>query len=125
MIADETDASSAAAANVSESTDVELDNHPLLAHLRLYIFSDVYLISELKQLAYEKLTACFVDINRPQTLDRQRAVIDVLRVAFLKVPLNDSLLAGWPIMRHTASINFDFSPLFTIFLKPLLPCARA
>jgi hypothetical protein len=102
--ADETDASSAAAANVSESTDVELDNHPLLAHLRLYIFSDVYLISELKQLAYEKLTACFVDINRPQTLDRQRAVIDVLRVAFLKVPLNDSLL-DWLAHYAAYSVN--------------------
>ncbi|PKX92972.1 BTB/POZ domain-containing protein [Aspergillus novofumigatus IBT 16806] len=102
--ADETDASSAAAANVSESTDVELDNHPLLAHLRLYIFSDVYLISELKQLAYEKLTACFADINRPQTLDQQRAVIASLRVAFLKIPLNDSLV-DWLAHYAAYSVN--------------------
>jgi hypothetical protein len=98
----EDDESSAAAANVSECTDVELDNHPLLAHLRLYIFSDVYLISELKQLAYEKLTACFVDINRPQTLDQQRAVITVLRAAFLKIQPNDDLL-DW--LAHYASYS--------------------
>ncbi|RHZ62802.1 BTB/POZ domain-containing protein [Aspergillus thermomutatus] len=102
--ADEDDASSAAAANVSESMDVDLDNHPLLAHLRLYIFSDAYLIWELKQLAYEKLTACFVDINRPETLDQQRAVIAVLRVAFLKIPLNDSLL-DWLAHYAAYSVN--------------------
>ncbi|EAW25302.1 BTB/POZ domain-containing protein [Aspergillus fischeri NRRL 181] len=101
--ADEDNASSAAA-NVSESTDVELDNHPLLAHLRLYIFSDAYLIAELKQLAYEKLTACFVDINRPQTLDQQRAIIASLRVAFLKIPLNDSLL-DWLAHYAAYSVN--------------------
>lgn len=55
--ADEDNASSAAAANVSENMDVDIDNHPLLAHLRLYIFSDAYFIAELKQLAYKKLTA--------------------------------------------------------------------
>jgi hypothetical protein len=80
--ADEADASSEAAANVSESTDVELDSHPLLAHLRLYIFSDVYLGSELKQLA----------------------VISVMRVASLKIQPSDSLL-DW--LAHYAAYTVD------------------
>jgi hypothetical protein len=102
--ADEADASSEAAANVSESTDVELDSHPLLAHLRLYIFSDVYLGSELKQLAYERVTACFVGISRPQTLDQQRTVISVMRVASLKIQPSDSLL-DW--LAHYAAYTVD------------------
>ncbi|GFF53907.1 conserved hypothetical protein [Aspergillus lentulus] len=89
--ADEDNASSAAA-NLSESTDVELDNHPLLAHLG-FIFSATH-TSKLNQSSWsmKKLTACFLDINRPQTLNQQRAVIASLRVAFLKIPLNDSLV---------------------------------
>ncbi|GFF24889.1 conserved hypothetical protein [Aspergillus lentulus] len=64
--ADEDNASSAAA-NLSESTDVELDNHPLLAHLG-FIFSATH-TSKLNQ-----------------------SIIASLRVAFLKIPLNDSLV---------------------------------
>ncbi|KAF7119126.1 hypothetical protein CNMCM5793_008866 [Aspergillus hiratsukae] len=123
--ADEDNASSAAAASVSESMYVELDNHPFLVHLRLYIFSDVYLIMELKQLAYERLTACFMDINRPQTLDQQRAVVAVLRVAFFKIQPNDSLL-DWLAHYAAYSANqLQIQPSFHDLLKasPAL-CSR-
>jgi hypothetical protein len=124
--ADEADASSEAAANVSESTDVGLDSHPLLGHLRLYIFSDVYLGSELKQLAYERVAARFVGISRPQTLDQQN-VRSSLSCGSPPSRFSPATVSwtGWPIMRHTLSINFQVQPSFHELLEaaPAL-CSR-
>lgn len=72
-------------------SSLSIENHPLLAHVQLYIFSDTYGISQLKRLAFDKLTACFVAIGNPATLDVQLAVIAVLRLAFRKLHLNDEL----------------------------------
>ena len=75
----------------NHETSLFIENHPLLAHVQLYIFSDAYGISQLKRLAFDKLTACFVDIGNPETLDVQLAVIAVLCLAFRKLLLNDEL----------------------------------
>ncbi|GIJ82258.1 hypothetical protein Asppvi_000764 [Aspergillus pseudoviridinutans] len=84
--ADEADAPSEVAANVSESTR-------RVPHLGTEAVG-----------LWKNLTACFVDINRPQTLDPQRAVISVLRVASLKIQPSDSLL-DW--LAHYAAYTVD------------------
>lgn len=70
-----------------------LQAHTPLCHLRVYIFSDTYLVSELKDLSFEKFTAVVRDIGRPKNLDEQLAVIDCLSLAFSKLPLHDKLPA--------------------------------
>lgn len=72
--------------------EVETDNHPLLAHLRLYIFGEVYLVEDLKQIAFGKLTACLRSLDNLRDLDLQLAIVAMLRLAFSELPLNDDLL---------------------------------
>ncbi|RAL06617.1 BTB/POZ domain-containing protein [Aspergillus homomorphus CBS 101889] len=72
--------------------DFTSENHPLLVHIRLYIFSHLYIIPELQKLAYEKVTACFADLDKPDGLDKQLAVIDALRLCLSKLSQNDTLL---------------------------------
>ncbi|GKZ38991.1 hypothetical protein AbraIFM66950_011620, partial [Aspergillus brasiliensis] len=55
--------------NTTPETDSTSENHPLLVHIRLYIFSETYLVPDLQQLAYEKLTACLTDLDKPNSLD--------------------------------------------------------
>lgn len=74
------------------ATDLTSENHPLLAHIRLYIFCNIYHIPDLQQLAFEKLTACFIDLEKPKSLDTQLAVVDALRVSFSRLPPQDPLL---------------------------------
>lgn len=71
-----------------------LQAHTLLRHLRVYIFSDTYLVPELKNLAFGKLTAVVRDMGKPNNLDEQLAVIDCLSLAFSKLPQHDTL-PGW------------------------------
>ncbi|KAF4244383.1 hypothetical protein CNMCM8980_010195 [Aspergillus fumigatiaffinis] len=74
------------------AADLTSENHPLLVHIRLYIFSGTYLIPELQRLAFEKVTACFTDLEKPHSLDTQLAVIDALRLSFLRLHEHDALL---------------------------------
>jgi hypothetical protein len=74
------------------ATDFTSENHPLLVHIRLYIFSGTYLIPELQGLAFEKVTACFIDLEKPNSLDTQLAVIDALRLSFLRLHEHEALL---------------------------------
>ncbi|KAJ5176636.1 uncharacterized protein N7482_002513 [Penicillium canariense] len=69
-----------------------LQAHTLLCHLRLYIFSDVYFVSGLKELAFEKFTAALENMGKPRNLNEQLAVIDCLSLAFSRVPLHDKLI---------------------------------
>jgi hypothetical protein len=73
-------------------TSFTSDDHPLLAHIRLYIFCGIYHIPELQKLAFEKVTARFTDLEAPDSLDRQLAVIAALRVSFHKLSAQDPLL---------------------------------
>ncbi|KAJ5578409.1 uncharacterized protein N7459_007373 [Penicillium hispanicum] len=66
--------------------------HTLLSHLRVYVFSEVYLVSGLKQLSFQKFTAVLMDMGKPKDLDEQLAVIDRLALAFSRLPLHDKLL---------------------------------
>lgn len=96
----------------TKSEEVETDNHPLFTHLRLYIFGNVYLVEDLKQIAFEKLTACLRSLENPDDLDLQLAIIDMLRLAFNELPLNDDLL-DW--LAQYASYNLDHLRLQTSF----------
>ena len=71
--------------------NMALQAHTLLCHLRVYIFSDTYLVTELKDLALEKFTAVVIDMGKPKNLDQQLGVIDCLSLAFSKLPLHDRL----------------------------------
>ena len=73
-------------------TDLTFENHPLLTHINLYIFCSIYLVPDLQDLAFSKMTACFTDLERPNDLDTQLAVISALRVSFHLLPAHDPLL---------------------------------
>lgn len=85
-------------------TDFTFENHPLLAHIHLYIFCRIYLIPDLQDLAFSKMTACFTDLGKPNDLDTQFAVISALRVSFRKLPAHDPLL-DW--MAQYAAYSID------------------
>lgn len=78
--------------------------HTLLCHLRVYIFSDVYLVSGLKKLAFDRFTAILADMGKPKNIDEQLAVIDCLSLAFSSIPLHDEL-PGW--LAHYAAWCVD------------------
>jgi hypothetical protein len=61
--------------------------HPL-RHLRVYIFSNIYMIPGL---AFEKLTTVLKLMGKPQCMTEQLAIIDCLELAFSKVPVFDML----------------------------------
>ncbi|KAL4804682.1 hypothetical protein BDV18DRAFT_26775 [Aspergillus unguis] len=67
-------------------------NHPLLSHIRLYLFASIYMVLPLQDLCFDKVTATLGDMNCPTTLDTQLAVIAALRVAFTKLLSSDRLL---------------------------------
>ncbi|KGQ00968.1 hypothetical protein PAAG_12341 [Paracoccidioides lutzii Pb01] len=67
-------------------------NHPLLCHIRMYIFADTYLIEELKSLSFGKITRYLENEKRPADIDSQLAVIHMLDLAFLNLPPSDNLL---------------------------------
>ncbi|KAK1143169.1 hypothetical protein N8T08_007055 [Aspergillus melleus] len=87
-------------ATKTPETDFTSENHPLLIHIRLYIFSQIYFIPDLPKLAYEKTTACFADLDKPDGLDKQLAVVDALRLSFSRLSHNDTLL-DW-LAQYTA-----------------------
>ncbi|OQD78666.1 hypothetical protein PENDEC_c001G03526 [Penicillium decumbens] len=107
----------------SESTSGEnkasqaptLQAHTLLCHLQVYIFSQTYLVPELKDLAFEKFSAVLKEIERPKCIDEQLAVIDCLSLAFLEVQPYDKLrewlaqYAAWCL--HSLRLQPDFHQL--------------
>ncbi|KAI9042489.1 BTB/POZ domain-containing protein [Aspergillus affinis] len=80
----------------------ETKSHPIIAHLQLYIFSDLYLMAGLKQTAFQKLTGQLTLMDKAKNVETQRAVIAMLHLAFSKINPDDELL-GW--LAHFASWN--------------------
>jgi hypothetical protein len=81
--------------NESQPTATSMPgNHQLPAHMRIYIFGAIYLIPNLRSLAFERVTACFTELEKPEDLDTQLAVIAALRLAFRKL-LSDDPLLDW------------------------------
>lgn len=71
--------------------DLTLENHPLLAHVHLNIFCSTYSIPDLQDLAFSRITDCFIDLM-PNDPGAQVAVISTLRVSFGNLPTHDPLL---------------------------------
>ncbi|KAI2746739.1 hypothetical protein DTO013E5_50 [Penicillium roqueforti] len=84
----------------------------MLCHLRVYIFSDTYLVDDLKNLAFEKFTTVVKDVGAPKNLSEQLAVIDCLSLAFSTLPPHDKLLewlaryAAWCLSSLRLQENF-------------------
>ncbi|PLB55646.1 hypothetical protein P170DRAFT_422176 [Aspergillus steynii IBT 23096] len=99
--------------NLSELAE-EMKNHPVMTHLQLYIFGEVYLIPDLKQAAHEELTrwcSCIV-----QGLSPPQALIALLHMAFSNIKPDDRLL-HW--FAHFSSWRLDVlrqQPLFNDLL---------
>jgi hypothetical protein len=82
--------------------------HTLLGHLRLYKFSEIYLVPQLNELAFSKFTAVLVEMGKPKNLQEQLVVIDCLSLAFSELLLGDELqqwlarYAAWSLesLRH-------------------------
>jgi hypothetical protein len=68
------------------------------------VFSGIYIISDLQHLAFEKMTACFTNLEKPDKLDTQLAVIATLCITFQKIPTTD-LLLDWFGQYATYSIQ--------------------
>ncbi|KAL4905561.1 hypothetical protein BDW74DRAFT_177930 [Aspergillus multicolor] len=73
-------------------TDLTHENHPLLAHIRLYVFCSIYIIPELRSLSFTRATAAFKSLDQPTTLETQLGVIAALRVSFRSLLADDRLL---------------------------------
>jgi hypothetical protein len=99
--------------------DSTSENHPLLVHIRLYIFCNIYHVPDLQSLAFEKMTACFTDLEKPDSLDTQLAVVAALRVSFRKLPPQDPLL-DW--LAEYAAYCVDKLRLQKDFLDLLKDC---
>ncbi|RDH27535.1 hypothetical protein BDQ94DRAFT_163522 [Aspergillus welwitschiae] len=69
-------------ASTTPETDFTSENHPLVT----------YLVPNLQLLAFEKVTACLTDLDIPNSLETQFAVIDALWLSFLRLPQHDKLL---------------------------------
>lgn len=76
----------------STKPDSLSQTHTLLSYLRVYIFSDIYIVPKLKDLAFNKFTAVLKWMSKPETIEKQLAVIDCLELGFSRVPHHDKLL---------------------------------
>ncbi|KAI9935118.1 hypothetical protein ASPWEDRAFT_186723 [Aspergillus wentii DTO 134E9] len=73
---------------------------PLLSYAELYAFSDVYGVSDLKKLTYEKLTGSLHALGKPQDLKMQIVVITMLEIVANRLPSDDTLV-NW-LAKYTA-----------------------
>ncbi|KAH8427578.1 uncharacterized protein LDX57_005292 [Aspergillus melleus] len=98
--------------NLSELAE-EMKSDPIITHLRLYTFSDLYLMTDLNNLAYNKLTHHLANVDRTtKRVETQRAIIAMLHLAFSKIKPGDKLL-NW--LAHFASWNLEVLLSQTLF----------
>lgn len=50
--------------NITSKINLISENHFFLIYICLYIFSKTYLVPDLQQLAYKKLTTCLTDLDK-------------------------------------------------------------
>lgn len=93
-----------AASEEITTSDVKPDKHPLLAHVRLYIFGGAYLIGGLKQHAFEKMKACLQNLDENNEFGMPLIAIAMMRKAFSEVSPEDDLL-DW--LARYASFRLD------------------
>ncbi|KAE8324913.1 hypothetical protein BDV39DRAFT_207431 [Aspergillus sergii] len=72
------------------SDQLDILDHPLIAHMALYIFSEVYIVPNLKKLVFAKIKAAIEVMNKPHTADDRRGVISLLKLVYTTIPANKS-----------------------------------
>ncbi|KAK1143320.1 hypothetical protein N8T08_006847 [Aspergillus melleus] len=98
--------------NLSELAE-EMKSDPIIAHLRLYTFSDLYLMTDLNILAYNRLAHHLANVDRTTKRgETQRAIIAMLHLAFSKIKPGDKFL-NW--LAHFASWNLEVLLSQTLF----------
>ena len=68
------------------------ENHILLLHGRLYVFGDVYLVKDLKILAFKRMKAKLEKMNKPSDVKELTLVVDLFDFIFSNVHADDPLL---------------------------------
>lgn len=104
------------AAGVNDITTRNELTNTLLYHLKVYVFSDTYLVAELKELAFQKFTTAVKQLGQPKNIDEQLAIINCLSLAFTTLPPPDLLLA-W--LAQFAAWSLDILRLESKFLELL------
>ncbi|OJJ31268.1 hypothetical protein ASPWEDRAFT_31927 [Aspergillus wentii DTO 134E9] len=77
-----------------ESSDTSTEGHdnPLLTHIEIYIFSDIYNVPSLKQLAFNKLQTSLADTGKPDDKPTQQAIMALIHTAFTRISPYDDIL---------------------------------
>ncbi|KAE8414137.1 hypothetical protein BDV36DRAFT_15235 [Aspergillus pseudocaelatus] len=89
------------------SNQLESLDYPLMAHMALYIFSEVYIVPNLKDLVFAKIKAAIEVINKPRTEDDQRGVISLLKLAYTMIPANKSSADLQEWLAHYAAFSLE------------------
>lgn len=66
--------------------------HPLLIHIKLYVFAHMYMIEPLKTFSMEKIITILKEFESFAGEYDQEAVFDLLTFAFSRIPENDVML---------------------------------
>lgn len=96
--------------------DEVTENNPLVSHLRMYGFAQVYGIEALGTMAFDRLTTCLEMIDVPREIMQQLAVVAALEIAFTTINRHDRLIE-W--LAHYASYCVEELRLQSTFHKLL------
>lgn len=99
----------------ANSYSPKTDDHPLFAHLMIYIFADTYMITGLKTVAFEKISIYLKVLGVNLRSNYIEVIVAVLTTAFARLHENDPLLdwmayyAAWSV--HALRMNPAFMDL--------------
>ncbi|KAE8160291.1 hypothetical protein BDV40DRAFT_302479 [Aspergillus tamarii] len=91
------------------SDQLESLDYPLMAYMALYIFREIYIVQNLKELVFAKIKAVIEVINKPHTEDDQRGVISLLKLAYTIIPANKSSADLQEWLAHYAAFSLRSS----------------
>ncbi|KAI9747589.1 MAG: hypothetical protein M4579_007433 [Chaenotheca gracillima] len=81
---------------MGDSEELSVDNgptHPLLLHVQVYVFAEMYIISELKALTYQRIHQGLQFLDLTYSRRNKEMALDVLKYAFENLPENDALVS--------------------------------
>ncbi|RDW68900.1 BTB/POZ domain-containing protein [Aspergillus mulundensis] len=89
-----------------------IQSHSLLTHLDLYVFARIYMIRDLRRLAFDRATAMLMEINYLTAPEWKKDFIAALRISFTQLVLDDKL-AKW--LAQYAAYNVTHLRVFPDF----------